>query len=93
MIASASQGITRNQSVSRMRTESVNPPRYPEMIPIADPITIETTVASRPTIREILEPHTTRDSTERPMLSVPNGYSKLGGARIGPSTFVGSRSA
>ncbi len=63
------------------------------MIPIAEPITIDTTVASNPTSNEIREPQITRDSTERPKLSVPNGYSQLGGARIGPLADVSSRSA
>src|SRR5688500_18357490 len=53
-------------------------------MPMVEPITIEITVASRPTVREIRDPQTVSARTERPKLSVPNGNSQLGALNGAP---------
>jgi hypothetical protein len=78
-IASGRNGITRNQSVSRIRTTSDFPPKYPATIPITAPIATEMSVAKSPTMSDGRDPHTVSVNTERPKLSVPNGKWRLGG--------------
>src|SRR5215212_9012093 len=56
-----------------------------------EPTNMETTVAMSPTRSEILDPQIVSVRTERPRSSVPNGYWRLGGARIGPLEITGSR--
>jgi hypothetical protein len=80
-MASGRNGITRNQSVRRIRTLSDTPPRYPATIPMRDPIVIEIAVASSPTVSETREPQIVRVRTERPKLSVPSGYFSDGGEK------------
>ena len=65
-IASGRNGMTRNQSVRRIRTVSDTPPRYPATMPMNDPITIEIAVASSPTVSETREPQIVRVRTDRP---------------------------
>ena len=48
-IANGRNGITRNQSVSRISTASVHPPKKPDVTPTSEPIAIVRTVAARPT--------------------------------------------
>ena len=52
-IASGRNGITRNHSVSRIRTPPNRPPKKPAVIPTTEPITTASTVAARPTRRLI----------------------------------------
>jgi hypothetical protein len=80
-MASGRNGITRNQSVRRIRTLSDTPPRYPATIPMNDPITMEIAVANSPTVSETREPQIVSVRTERPKLSVPRGYFNEGGEK------------
>src|SRR5512132_1486375 len=80
-MASGRNGITRNQSVRRIRALSDTPPRYPATIPMNDPITMEIAVASSPTVSETREPQIVSVRTERPKLSVPRGYCNEGGEK------------
>jgi hypothetical protein len=91
-IARGRNGITRNQSVSRIRTASDFPPKYPATIPITAPMVTEMRVATSPTMSEGRDPHTVSVKTDRPKLSVPNGNWRLGGCRGVPvHVHVGSR--
>ena len=65
-IASGRNGITRNQSVIRISTVSIHPPKNPAVMPISEPIAIVSTVAANPTSNETREPHTNWAATERP---------------------------
>src|SRR5713101_5351130 len=60
-------------SVSRIRTASVRPPRYPEIRPSMVPNVPATPIAMRDTAREIRLPQTIRLNTSRPKRSVPSG--------------------
>ena len=55
-IASGRNGITRNQSVKRISTDSVHPPRKPAAMPTTLPMSIVRIVASNPTSRLIRAP-------------------------------------
>jgi hypothetical protein len=55
-----------------MITLSTQPPRYPLTAPMKMPIPSETAIATKPTVSEIVEPATMRESTSRPRLSVPS---------------------
>ncbi len=65
--------MTRNHSVSRLSRPPPTPRKCPAPIPTIVPMTIEMTVAARPTSSEIRLPQMTIVSTDRPYLSVPNG--------------------
>ena len=65
--------MTRNQSVKRISTASIHPPKNPAAIPTTEPMAIVSSVAARPTNRLTREPQTNWAATERPRLSVPSG--------------------
>jgi hypothetical protein len=52
-MARGRKGMTRNQSVRRMRITSAQPPKYPAVIPTKAPISIDIAVARNPTSSEI----------------------------------------
>src|SRR3954453_6292100 len=90
-IASGRNGITRNHSVSRNRISPIHPSKKPDASPIRVPITIEIAVANSPTNSEIRDPQISRVSTDRPVSSVPSGYSADGGSSTPPVALVTSR--
>ncbi len=58
------------------------------MIPITVPISIDMTVAARPTTRLIRAPHTISARIERPLSSVPRGKPAVGGLIGSPVAWV-----
>jgi hypothetical protein len=93
-IARGRNGITRNQSVSRIRRVSGQRPKYPATTPTSEPRPIAIAVASRPTSRETRDPQIVSARIERPKLSVPNGYRRLGGSNGTPlPSYVASSAA
>lgn len=56
-MASGRKGTTRNQSVSRISTESTQPPKNPAVSPMSEPMPICNSVAMRPTNRLMRLPH------------------------------------
>ena len=91
-MARGRNGITRNQSVTRISTESVQRPKWPAAMPTTEPITIEITEARNPTSSDTRDPQMVRASTERPLSSVPSGNSALGGENGVPVALVTSSS-
>ena len=91
-MARGRNGMTRNQSVTRISSESVQRPKWPAAIPTTEPITTEMTVARNPTTSDTRDPHRVRASTERPLSSVPSGNSALGGENGVPVALVTSSS-
>src|SRR5919204_3711491 len=65
-IAKTSHGMTKPQSVIRIKSWSTHPPRYPATSPMADPITMVIAVADRPTSSDTLAPWIVRVRTDRP---------------------------
>lgn len=82
-MARTSVGITRNQSVIRIRTVENQPRKWPATMPMTVPIATHRNAASRPTVSDTRAPYTRRASTLRPNWSVPSGNSPLGPS-IGP---------
>ena len=82
-MASGRNGMTRNHSVRRMRTASVQPPMKPAVIPTTEPMTMARTVAARPTSRLMRAPQMNCVSTLRPRWSVPSGPNFDGLAHAG----------
>jgi hypothetical protein len=91
-MARGRNGITRNQSVTRIRAESVQRPKWPATMPTTEPMTTEITVARNPTVSDTRDPQRVRASTERPLSSVPSGKAALGGENGVPVALVTSSS-
>ncbi len=66
-------GMARNASMKRLTISSNQPRKYPSMRPIAVPATVASSVAAGAISIVLREPASTRESTSRPMLSVPKG--------------------
>ena len=77
-----SDGKVINISVSRIRSMSTLPPLYPAMLPMMIPMNIEIETDTRPTDREMRPAKKMRESTSRPVPSVPNQCRAVGGLRI-----------
>src|SRR5881628_2169058 len=76
-IAKVRAGSASQASVMRMITWSTQPPKKPERIPSAVPITPAKITAVKPTIIDTRVPKISRESTSRPMWSVPSQCSAL----------------
>ena len=66
-------------SVTRMMAASGQPPQKPLRAPSVVPTARATIMAARPTASDARAPNTRRDSTSRPVSSVPSRCSREGG--------------
>ena len=77
-----SVGMLSRASVMRMRTLSIQPELYPDMVPTVMPMTTLMQAASSPMRREIWPPNRVRRNMSRPTSSVPKGCSQEGALRM-----------
>ena len=83
-IMSGTSGIAKKESVIRISTVSVTPPKYPARMPTAPPTRIATSVAANPTVSEIRAPQISRLRTSVPPSSSPSGANTPGVPNGGP---------
>ena len=83
-IARIRNGQARKASITREIAASIQPPRKPAARPIGTPSSSEIETETTPASIEACVPQTTRENTSRPISSVPNQCSALGGLRIAP---------
>jgi hypothetical protein len=81
---SGGNACTTSASVSM--TASIRPRKYPASSPRKPPTTSPTTAAASPTAIDALAPYTMRESTLRPIASVPSGSPVSCGFCIGAPT-------
>src|SRR5271154_7318816 len=81
-IARIRNGQASMASVMREISASTQPPTYPASKPIGMPHASEIDTDTIPARSDALVPHTTRESTSRPISSVPNQCAALGALRI-----------
>src|SRR5471032_7170 len=67
-------GVVWNSSVTRMRTSSTQPPKYPASAPTSVPITTPISAAVTPMASDARLPWASSASTSRPRESVPSQY-------------------
>jgi hypothetical protein len=77
-IANTSSGNARNTSMARAISASIQPPKYPAMMPKNTPMTTASTVARNPIPSEYRVPTTILASMSRPFTgSTPRGCARL----------------
>ena len=86
--ARISRGNARKMSVSRIRTASTQPPKYPAGSPISRPIGTTIRLTSTTMVSVMRAPNAMRAMMSRPSSSVPKGCAQENGCNRSSSTWV-----